>query len=109
LRQKGILIIGSGNMVHNLPLLNWDMINGGGFDWAYQMNDKFKELIKSGRHDELINYRDLGREAMLAIPTPEHYIPLIYILGMNDKNDDTSFFNDKVVGGSLTMTSVRIG
>lgn len=109
LRKKGVLIIGSGNMVHNLRMLNWDMINGGGYDWANEMNDKFKNLIAHGDHKPLINYRSLGTDAMLAIPTPEHYLPLIYTLGLKNDKEDLSFFNDKAVGGSLTMTSVLVG
>lgn len=107
LRKKGVLIMGSGNMVHNLRMLSWEMINGGGYDWAESMNDKFKELITSGNHKELIGYEKLGREALMAIPTPEHYLPLLYILGLKKSNDKVSFFNDKAVGGSLTMTSVK--
>jgi len=109
LRKKGVLVLGSGNMVHNLRMLSWQMINGGGFDWAIEMNDKFKSLIANGDHKPLINYRSLGSAAMLAIPTPEHYLPLIYTLGMKNDQEEISFFNDKAVGGSLTMTSVLIG
>ncbi|ULQ54034.1 4,5-DOPA dioxygenase extradiol [Flavihumibacter fluvii] len=111
LRKKGVLIIGSGNMVHNLRMVAWDKINtpGFGFDWAIQMNDTFKQLIKSGDFTPLINYESLGMEARLAIPTPEHYLPLLYTLGLKAKNDPVSFFNDKAVAGSLTMTSVKIG
>jgi len=109
LRKKGVLLLGSGNMVHNLRMLSWDMINGGGYDWANEMNDKFKNLILNGDHKPLIDYRTLGRDAMLAIPTPEHYLPLIYTLGMKKDNEEVSFFNDKAIGGSLTMTSVLVG
>lgn len=110
LRKKGVLIIGSGNMVHNLRMVSWQNINnpGFGFDWALQMNDTFKELITSGTHDRLIKYENLGREAMLAIPTPEHYLPLLYTLALQGSKDIVSFFNDKAVAGSLTMTSVKI-
>jgi 4,5-DOPA dioxygenase extradiol len=108
LRKKGVLIIGSGNMVHNLRMVSWDMINGGGYGWTLQMNEKFKELIGNDQHDRLINYHRLGREALLSIPTPEHYLPLLYTLGLKSKKDNVSFFNDKAVGGSLTMTSVKI-
>jgi len=90
-------------------MLNWQMINGGGFDWAIEMNDKFKKLILNGDHKSLINYRNLGAEAMLAIPTPEHYLPLIYALGIKEDKEEVSFFNDQAVGGSLTMTSLLIG
>lgn len=111
LRTKGVLIIGSGNMVHNLRMVAWDRINDAeyGFDWALTMNDKFKELIGNGDHKKLINYESLGREAQLSIPTPEHYLPLMYTLGLKNEKDQVSFFNDKAVGGSLTMTSVRLG
>ena len=111
LRKKGVLIIGSGNMVHNLRMVAWDRLNDPeyAYDWAIQMNNKFKELIQAGNHKPLINYSSLGKEAMLAIPTPEHYLPLMYTLGLKNSQDDVSFFNDKAVGGSLTMTSVKIG
>ena len=111
LRKKGVLIIGSGNMVHNLRMVAWDRLNDPeyAYDWTIQMNNKFKELIQAGDHKPLINYSSLGKEAMLAIPTPEHYLPLMYTLGLKSSKDDVSFFNDKAVGGSLTMTSVKIG
>jgi 4,5-DOPA dioxygenase extradiol len=110
LRRKGVLIIGSGNMVHNLKMVVWDRIDKGeyGYDWAIQINDKFKHLIKAGDYKPLINYESLGREAMLAIPTPEHYLPLMYTLGLKGNKDEVSFFNDKAVAGSLTMTSVML-
>ena len=111
LRHKGVLIIGSGNMVHNLRMVAWDKMKepGYGYDWALQMNDKFKNLISIGDHNPLINYESLGKEALLAVPTPEHYLPLLYTLGLRGKKDSIAFFNDKAVAGSLTMTSVKIG
>lgn len=109
LRKKGVLILGSGNMVHNLRMMSWEMINGGGYDWALEMNEKFKSLILNGEHQPLLNYERLGSAAMMAIPTPEHYLPLMYTLGLQNKNEEVSLFNDKAVGGSLTMTSVRVG
>lgn len=111
LRKKGVLIIGSGNMVHNLGLVAWNKLNDPGYayDWALKMNDTFKALIQDGDHKALVNYSSLGKEALLAIPTPEHYLPLMYTLGLKGSKDAVSFFNDKVVGGSLTMTSVKFG
>jgi 4,5-DOPA dioxygenase extradiol len=111
LRKKGVLIIGSGNMVHNLRMVAWDRLNDTeyGYDWAKNINDKFKALIQDGDYKPLINYSSLGKEAMLAIPTPEHYLPLMYTLGLKSNKDNVSFFNDKAVGGSLTMTSVKLG
>lgn len=109
LRKKGVMILGSGNMVHNLRMMSWEMINGGGYDWALEINDKFKSLILNNQHQPLMAYQSLGKEAMLAIPTPEHYLPLMYTLGLKNDGEAVSLFNDKAVGGSLTMTSVRIG
>jgi len=111
LRKKGVLIIGSGNMVHNLRMVAWDKMDepGYGFDWALKMNDTFKHLIENGNHESLINYQILGKEGRLAIPTPEHYLPLLYSLALKGNKDDISFFNDRAVAGSLTMTSVKIG
>ncbi len=111
LRKKGVLILGSGNMVHNLRMVAWDKIDEPefGYDWALQMNTTFKELIGNNEHHKLINFQNLGREAQLSIPTPEHYLPLLYTLGLKNNNEAVSFFNDKTVGGSLTMTSVRMG
>jgi 4,5-DOPA dioxygenase extradiol len=110
LRKKGVLIIGSGNIVHNLRMLAWDRLNetNYGFDWALQINERIKSFIKEGNHQPLINYTSLGRDAMMAIPTPEHYLPLLYVLGLKSKEEGISFFNDKAVAGSLTMTSVKI-
>lgn len=111
LRRKGVLILGSGNMVHNLRMVAWDKINtpGYGFDWALELNALFKKNILAGNHKPLINYESLHSAAKLAIPTPDHYFPLLYALGLQEKNDEISFFNDKAVAGSLTMTSVKIG
>ncbi|MNY59582.1 LigB family dioxygenase [compost metagenome] len=96
-------------MVHNLRMMSWEMINGGGYDWALEMNDKFKGLILNQDHQLLRHYENLGKAALLAIPTPEHYLPLMYTLGLQQANEQVSLFNDKAVGGSLTMTSVRVG
>jgi 4,5-DOPA dioxygenase extradiol len=111
LRKKGVLIIGSGNMVHNLRMVDWRKLNepNYGFDWAIEMNDIFKEKIADGNHKALISYENLNKAAKLAIPTPDHYYPLLYNLGLQDNNDTISFFNDRLVGGSLNMTSVKIG
>ena len=111
LRKKGVLIIGSGNMVHNLRMVAWDKLSEPeyGFEWALEMNDIFKNKISNGFHKELIQYEKLHKAATLAIPTPDHYYPLLYILALQTDNDKVEFFNDKAVGGSLTMTSVKIG
>lgn len=110
LRKKGVLIIGSGNMVHNLRMVEWKRLNETfGYDWAMEANDKMKQYILSGNHQQLINFRSQGKAFDLAIPTPEHYLPLLYTLALQEKNEDVKLFNDKAVAGSLTMTSLKIG
>lgn len=111
LRKKGVLIIGSGNMVHNLRMVAWDKLDEPeyGYDWATEMNTLFKQNILSGTHQNLIDYKKLGEAALKAIPTPDHYFPLLYTLGLQSNADKLEIFNDKAVGGSLTMTSVKIG
>jgi len=110
LRKKGVLIIGSGNMVHNLGMVAWDKLNDSyGYDWALEMNAIFKQKIEANDHVALMAYEKLNPAAKLAIPTPDHYYPLIYTLGLQDNKDTISFFNDKPMAGSLTMTSVKFG
>lgn len=110
LRKKGVLIIGSGNMVHNLGMVAWDKLNDNdyGYDWAIEMNTLFKKHISERNHKALIEYEKMGKAAMLAIPSPDHYIPLIYSLALQSDKDETNIFNDNLVAGSLTMTSVLI-
>lgn len=110
LRDKGVLIIGSGNMVHNLRKVAWDKINEHyAHDWALEADQKMKTFITNGDHNRLINFRDQGKAFDLAIPTPEHFIPLLYTLGLKDKKEDVQLFNDRPLGGAITMTSVKIG
>lgn len=111
LRKKGILIVGSGNLVHNLQRVARDKMNevGFAFDWATEANETMKKYILSGDHHKLINYKTQGRAFDLAIPTPEHFLPLLYILALKEDHEELSIFNDKSVAGSLSMTSVTIG
>lgn len=111
LRRKGVLILGSGNMVHNLRLIDWRNMNTDnfGFDWAIEMHNLFKEKIVSGDHRALIEYSKLSPSAKLAVPTPDHYYPLMYTLALQEENEEPVFFNDKLVAGSLNMTSVKFG
>jgi 4,5-DOPA dioxygenase extradiol len=111
LRDRGVLIIGSGNMVHNLGLVAWDKLNGPayGYDWALEAREQMTRHILNGDFAPLIDFRSQGRAFELAIPTPEHYLPLLYALAMKKKDEQASLFNDTALGGSLTMTSVRIG
>ena len=108
LRRKGVLIIGSGNMVHNLPLMNWKMSDGG-YDWALEADDVFRSYIREGDFDALSKYDALGSAVRMAIPTPEHYLPLLYVLGLKERKDTTTFFNEQVVMGSVSMTSLQLG
>lgn len=111
LRKKGVLILASGNMVHNLRILHIsrleDINTEFGYDWALEMNETFKKKITERDHKALIEYEKMGSPALLAIPTPDHYFPLIYALALQQNNEEPFFFNDKAVAGSLTMTSVK--
>ena len=111
LRKKGILIIGSGNMVHNLGKVAWDRMNDPefGYDWALEANERMKRYILAGDHKSLINYKLEGRAFDLAVPTPDHFLPLLYILSLQENQEKVTIFNDRAVMGSLTMTSVVIG
>ncbi len=110
LRTKGVLIVGSGNMVHNLRMVSWKRLNEVyAYDWTIEANEKMKQFIVNEDHKSLINFKSQGKAFELAIPTPEHYMPLIYTLALKTKNEEITIFNDKPVGGSLTMTSVKIG
>jgi 4,5-DOPA dioxygenase extradiol len=110
LRKRGVLIVGSGNLVHNLRLVDWQKLNkpNHAYDWASEVRQRMNTLLLDGNHAELIYYNRQGKAFDLAIPTPEHYLPLLYILGLQEKTDSISLFNDEAVGGSLTMTSVLL-
>ena len=110
LRRKGVLIVGSGNTVHNLGMVAWDKMNvpGFAFDWATTANEKMKKYILEGNHKPLIDFQKQGREFDLSIPTPEHYLPLLYILGLQEKDEKATIFNDALLAGSLNMMSVKI-
>lgn len=110
LRHKGVLIVGSGNTVHNLRMAAWDKMNevGYAYDWATAANEKMKKMILEGDHQSLINFEKQGKEFLLAVPTPEHYMPLIYTLALQEKDEKTTIFNDSILAGSLNMMSVKI-
>ena len=111
LRDKGILVIGSGNIIHNLKLVDFPNINKDnyGYDWAVEAREKFNNWLLNGNFDPLLEYHKQGSAIQLAIPTPDHYYPLLYTLGMKGKNENLTLFNDKLLGGSLSITSVKIG
>ncbi len=111
LRNKGILIIGSGNIVHNLSLVDFKNFNKDnyGFDWAIEARETINNYLLDGNFQPLIDYEKQPKAFQLAIPTPDHYLPLIYTLGLSQKGENLSLFNDKLVAGSLSMTSLKIG
>jgi 4,5-DOPA dioxygenase extradiol len=97
-------------MVHNPGMVDFKrQRHRYGFDWALEMNAYFKKKILERDHAALINWQNIGKAALLAIPTPDQYYPLIYTLALHEKDEEVSFFNDNAVGGSLTMTSVKLG
>ena len=106
-RDKGVLIMGSGNLVHNLGRIDFSE-NAPVFDWAEEFDATAKELIAKGDHERLINYETLGHAAALAIPTPDHYWPLLYTLGLKEKNEEVSFPIEGITHGSISMRSVLI-
>jgi len=106
LRRKGVLIIGSGNIVHNLREMAWE---DTAYDWALEFDSHMKDLILSGDHKAIVDYSKLGRSARLAVPTLEHYLPLLYVLGAQNKAERVKFFAEKVTLGSMSMRSVRVG
>ncbi|MFT3739515.1 MAG: 4,5-DOPA dioxygenase extradiol [Breznakibacter sp.] len=108
LRRKGVLIIGSGNMVHNLGRVAWDKMDDTdyGYDWAIDANQTFVDLIEKRQHQSLVNYQDLGKAVNLAVPSPDHYWPLLYVLALQESDEQAQLFNNHCTAGSLSMTSV---
>jgi 4,5-DOPA dioxygenase extradiol len=111
LRKKGVLIIGSGNIVHNLRAVDFSKINevGYGYEWAHEARAFVNQAIRTGNFKTLMNLEAAPIAMKMAVPTPDHYIPLLYILGLKNEKEDLSFFNDKLLAGSLSMTSLQIG
>jgi len=106
LRQEGVLIVGSGNIVHNLRLMVWE---DTAFDWAVDFDARVREWIIQQDHASIIHYEKYGQPAILAVNSAEHYLPLLYTLGLQEKGEPFSFFAEKLWGGSLSMRCVRIG
>jgi 4,5-DOPA dioxygenase extradiol len=104
-RKKGVLIVGSGNIVHNLRRIDFRN-ESGGFDWAKEFDEQSKALIDKGDHQSLVNYEKLGQAALLSIPTPDHYFPLMYVLGLQDDKDRVSYPVEGLSYGSTSMRAV---
>jgi 4,5-DOPA dioxygenase extradiol len=109
LRDEEVLIMGSGNLVHNLHAYAWGRHTPGPFDWAVRFEEIAKHLMLAGEFESLIDYESLGRDAVLAIPTPDHYLPLLYVLGTKRGEERIRFPVEGVDGGSVSMLTVRIG
>jgi|SRR5271157_159685 len=109
LREEGVLVVGSGNIVHNLSAYAWDNPGVQPFDWALRFEKNVRELLLKGDDPQLISYEGLGRDAMLSVPTPDHYLPLLYVLGLRKSNEQIRFPIQGIDGGSVSMLAVQIG
>ena len=109
LRDDGVLIAGSGNLIHNLHTYAWGKHDVEPFDWALRFESAARKIIESGDFDPLIDYESLGKDALLSAPTPDHYLPLMYVLGAARDGDKVTFPVTGFDGGSISMTTVRFG
>ncbi len=109
LRDEGVLIVGSGNLVHNLHAFAWGKHNVEPFDWALRFEQRAREMLTADEQKPLIDYEGLGRDALLSIPTPDHYLPLLYVIGTRQRDDRISFPVEGVDGGSVSMLAVQVG
>lgn len=109
LRDERVLIMGSGNLVHNLHAYAWGLHMSDPYDWAVRFEAKAKEIMLAREYKKLIEYEKLGPEAMLSVPTPDHYLPLMYVLGASQERDAVTFPIEGVDGGSVSMLAVRVG
>jgi 4,5-DOPA dioxygenase extradiol len=109
LRDEGVLIMGSGNLVHNLHAYAWGRHVVEPLEWAARFEARARELLLEGDDAPLVNYEKLGRDAMLSAPTPDHYLPLLYVIALRRKGDDVSFPVEGFDGGSISMLTVQMG
>ena len=109
LRDRDVLIVGSGNLVHNLHAYAWGRQALEPYDWAVRFETQARACMLAGDHQPLIDYEHLGRDAALSAPTPEHYLPLLYVLGAQQPDDEVAFPVEGVDGGSVSMLAVQIG
>lgn len=108
LRDEGVLVLGSGNIVHNLRTYNWNHPDMTPFDWASRFEAKVRGLLRAGNDVQLVDYHDMGPDAELSVPTPDHYLPLLYLLGLRRKGEEISFPVEGFDGGSMSMLSIMI-
>ena len=109
LREEGVLIVGSGNIVHNLHTYAWGRHSSDPYDWAVRFESAARDSMLAADFNPLVNYETLGRDALLSIPTPDHYLPLLYVLGCHQNGDSIRFPVEGIDGGSISMLSVQIG
>ena len=109
LREEGVLVIGSGNLVHNLHTYAWGRYNVEPFDWAVRFEENARALLREGNHGPLIAYESLGKDGRLSIPTPDHYLPLLYVIALQQESDEVNFLVEGFDGGSVSMLTLKIG
>ncbi len=109
LREEGVLIVGSGNLVHNLHAYAWGRHMPDPYDWAVRFEEQAKQMMLAGEYKPLIEYEALGREAMLSIPTPDHYLPMLYVIATRQRSEAIIFPIEGVDGGSISMLAVQVG
>jgi 4,5-DOPA dioxygenase extradiol len=109
LRDEGVLVIGSGNVVHNLHAYAWGRHPVEPFDWAVRFDERVRALVAANDDAPLIAYESMGRDALMSVPTPEHYLPLLYVLALRREGDEISFPVEGFDGGSISMLAVRVG
>jgi 4,5-DOPA dioxygenase extradiol len=109
LRDEGVLIVGSGNVVHNLHAYAWGRHPVEPFDWAVRFEGRARELLSAGEHEPLIDYESMGKDALLSVPTPEHYLPLLYVIATQQPDDTVTYPVEGGDGGSISMLSVQVG
>jgi len=109
LRDEGILIVGSGNLVHNLRTYAWGKQLAAPYDWAARFEQNARQMLLAAEHQPLIDYEKLGKDALLSIPTPDHYLPLLYVIASAQQRDAVSFPVEGIDGGSVSMLAVQIG
>jgi 4,5-DOPA dioxygenase extradiol len=109
LREEQVLILGSGDIVHNLESYAWGQHPRAPYEWAVRFEGQVRTHLSAGNHDALIRYEQWGADAQLSVPTPEHYLPLLYVLGASESSEPVSFPVEGMDGGSVSMLAVQIG